>query len=423
MTAARGGSATFSSLRIRNYRIYFIGQSVSIAGTWMQNIALSWYVLELSHSGTVLGLFTGLRFAPLLLFGGWGGVYADRTNKRRLLFATQTVAGVISLMLAVLVAAGSATLASVMVMGALLGCVNVFDNPARQSFINEMVTEGELANAITLNSISANVARVVGPVVSGVIISTVGVSVCFAVNAGSFAAVIVSLAMIDRSKLRPDELAVRARRQVREGLLYVRSEPGLLVPLLLVAIAGAFAWEIQITLPLMARAFHGGAALLGWMMAASGAGAILGGLITARRSRLTPRSAAAAAIGWGATIILAALAPNIATELAILFVVGYGTISFNSISKTCLQQTTVGRMRGRVMSLWAIAWQGTTPIGGPIVGWFGQAFGARWSLLAGGIPTAVAGVAAFVYLNRGARQVPAEGAPAARPATPVSDEP
>jgi MFS family permease len=392
---------TVSSLRHRNYRLYFFGQLVSVAGTWMQAIAQSFVVLDLTHSGTQLGLTTAARFMPIFLFGPLGGVFADRMDKRRVLYVTQTLSGLLAAAFAIAVATGAIRLWIVYLLAVALGFVNVFDNPARQSFISEMVPAADLPNAVTLNSVSMNMARVFGAALGGGLAAAIGLALCFACNAASFGAVLISLALMRKSELFPAKRVPRKKRQVREGLGYVRSTPELFIPLLMIAVIGTLAWEFQVTLPLMAsKVFGGGAAAYGVMASVMGVGAIAGGLVSAGRARPRARALCLAAIGWGIAILAAAAAPTLPVELAALAFVGYGSITFNSLAKTTLQLAAKPTMRGRVMALWALAWLGSTPIGGPIVGWAGQTAGARWALVIGGLPTLICGILALPSLNR-----------------------
>jgi len=394
-------AATFSSMRLRNYRPFFVGQIISTSGTWMQTVAQGWLVLRLTHSGTDLGLITAARFLPMMLFSPWGGLIADRLDKRRILYVTQTLSGLLALVLAELTWTHVITLWMVAVIALALGCVNVFDNPTRQSFIAEMVPETALRNAITLNSVTINMARVVGPAFAGVLIATVGIAPCFLANAISFAAVVVTLAMMRARELYPVTPQPRQRGQVREGLRYVWHTPELLVPLAMITLIGTLAWEFQVSLPLVARyTFHGSAATYGTMLAFMGIGAVIGGLVTAQRNRVAAVGLGRSSIGWGVAILAAAVAPNLTTEYVLLLLVGYGSISFNSLAKTTLQLAARPSMRGRVMALWSVAWLGSTPIGGPIVGWMGQHLGARWSLVIGGLAALAAGLAGYASLVR-----------------------
>ena len=390
-----------SSLRQRNYRLFFFGQLVSVAGTWMQAVAQSFVVLDLTHSGTQLGLTSAARFLPMFVFGPLGGVFADRMDRRRVLYVTQTLSGLLAGVFAVTVGTHSIRLWVVYLLALALGFVNVFDNPARQSFISEMVSAEDLPNAVTLNSVAMNMARVLGAALGGVIAAAIGLALCFTCNALSFGAVLVSLAAMRGSELFPAKRVSKQKKQVRQGLRYVRDTPELLIPLLMIAVIGTLAWEFQVSLPLMAsKVLHGGAASYGVMASVMGGGAVVGGLISAARSRPRARALCLAAIGWGIAILAAAVAPSLPLELAALVFVGYGSITFNSLAKTTLQLAAKPEMRGRVMALWALAWLGSTPIGGPIVGWAGQAIGARWALVIGGLAALACGVLALPALDR-----------------------
>jgi MFS family permease len=389
------------SLRHRNYRLYFFGQLISVIGTWMQAIAQSFLVLELTHSGTQLGLVTAARFAPMLFFGPAGGLFADRHDKRRVLYVTQALAGLLAAVFATCLATGSMRLWVVYVLATALGFVNVFDNPARQSFISEMVPERDLANAVLLNSISMNLARVFGAAVGGTVAAVLGLTLCFTLNAVSYGAVLVSLALMSAAALYPARKVAKKKGQIAAGLRYVRTRREILIPLIMIAVVGTLAWEFQVTLPLMASKvfhgwiFHNAAADYGLMASVMGAGAVVGGLVSAGRIAPGLRSLCLAAVGWGAAISVAAVAPDMPVELAAMAFVGYGSITFNSLAKTTLQLAARPEMRGRVMALWALAWLGSTPIGGPIVGWIGQAAGARWALLVGGVATLLCGALAL----------------------------
>jgi MFS family permease len=390
-----------ASLSHRNYRLFFFGQLISQAGTWMQTVAQSFLVLGMTHSGTQLGLTTAARFLPVLLFGQAGGLFADRTDKRRVLYVTQASAGLLAAAFAVLTSTHEMRLWTVYVLALALGFVNVFDNPARQSFISELVPPDDLPNAVTLNSVSMNIARVFGAALGGVVAAALGLVLCFGLNAVSFAAVLASLAAMRAADLFPARRVTREPGQIRQGLRYVRGTPELLIPLVMIAVIGALAWEFPVSLPLMAsKVFGGGAAAYGVMASVMGVGAVAGGLVSAGRGRPRASALCLSAIGWGIAILLAAMAPTMPLELAALVFVGYGSITFNSMAKTVLQLVAKPTMRGRVMALWGLAWLGSTPIGGSIVGWIGQDAGARWSLVVGGLPTVLCGLLALPALTR-----------------------
>ena len=377
----RAGRTTFAALSVPNYRRYYGGQAISLAGTWMQMTAQAWLVLTLTHSSTALGVVIGLQTLPVLLLGPYGGVIADRVDKRRLMIILQSAMGVQALILGVLTVTGVVQYWQIGVLAALLGLNNAFENPARQSFMLEMVGPEHLRNAVSLNSVLVNTARVIGPAVAGILIATVGIGVCFLLNSASFAAVVASLIRMDRSALSPSTPTPRAKGQLREGLRYVRRTPDLAVPLLMMAVAGCLTYEFQVTLPVMAsRGLHVGATGFGFMTAAMGLGAVAGGLLVAARGKTGLHALTLAATGFGGALALATLAPSLPLELAALALVGWGSISFMSMGNSTLQLTADPSMRGRVMSLWFVAFQGSTPIGGPVVGWLMAVAGARAGL-------------------------------------------
>ena len=397
----KAGRLTFAALAVPNYRRYFVGQAISLSGTWMQMTAQAWLVLTLTHSSTALGFVVALQTLPVLLLAPYGGVIADRVDKRRLMMILQSVMGIQALVLGVLTVSGAVRVWEVGVLAVFLGLNNAFENPARQSFMLEMVGAEHLRNAVSLNSVLVNVARTVGPAIAGVLIATVGTGVCFLANATSFVAVVASLATMDRVALNPTEPAPRAQGQLREGLRYVRSTPELAVPLLMMAAVGCLTYEFQVSLPVMAsRGLHVGAAGFGFMTAAMGVGAVTGGLFVAARGSIGLRALVGAAGAFGVTVALAAVAPSLGFELIALAFVGAASIAFMSMGNSTLQLTAAPAMRGRVMSLWFVAFQGSTPIGGPIVGWLMAVAGARAGLGLGAITCLVVASAGLVALRR-----------------------
>lgn len=372
----------------------------------MQTVAQAFLVLDLHSSGTVLGLTIAVRFGPIFLLAPWAGVVVDRFDKRRLLYATQLLSAAISCAFGLLITVGVMQLWLVYVLGALFGTVSALDKPARQALLPELVGRDLVRNAVSLNSISQNLARILGSGAGGVVVSALGLGTCFQLNALSFIAVLVSLLLMSNVAAEPPQ--PRARGQIRAGLHYATTTPPLALPLLMVAVLGALAWEFQITLPLLAQqVFSGDAEMYGWMTACLGTGAVVAALATASRSTLTLAGLSVAAMGWGAAITAAALAPNLTLEYLLLVIVGYGAVSFNSLAKTSLQLSTAPAMRGRVMSLWALAWQGSTPIGGPLVGFVCAQWGARWGLLVGGVPSMLVGLVLWPWLRRLDRRVAA----------------
>jgi MFS family permease len=397
----RARRGTFAALSVANYRRYLAGQALSMIGTWMQATAQSWLVLSLTHSSTALGVVVALQTLPLLLLAAYGGVIADRLDKRRLLIALQTVMGAQALILGVLSVTGSVRVWQVGLLAAMLGINTAFANPVEQSFTLELVGSEHLRNAVTLNGVMVNVARTLGPAAAGILLATVGDSVCFLLNAVSFAAVIASLATLDRSALTPTASAPRTRGQLRQGLRYVRSTPGLAVPLLMMAAVGSLTYEFQISLPVMAsRGLHAGPAGFGFMTAAMGIGAVLGGLILASRGKTGIGPLVLAATGFGTAMTLATIAPSLPFELGALALAGAGSIAFMSTGSSTLQLTAEPDMRGRVMSLWLVAFQGSTPIGAPLVGYTMAALGARAGLGLGALTCFIAVIAGHLAPTR-----------------------
>ena len=402
---------TFSSLSNPNYRRYFSGQAVSLVGTWMQTVAQSWLVLQLTHSGTALGLVVALQTLPVLVLGPYGGVVADRVDKRKLMIGLQSMMGLLALILGVLTLTHVVTLWEVYALAFLLGLNNTFENPARQAFVLEMVGPTELRNAVSLNSVLVNAARAVGPAVAGLIIAAGGTGICFMLNAASFVAVVASLLRLDVSKLAPSPPARRAKGQVREGLAYVKRTPELAGPLMMMALVGCLAYEFQVVLPVVAtQTFHGGSAVYGFLTASMGVGAVIGGLYVAARGNTGLRALTAASAVFAAVLALAAIAPVLWLELVALALVGGASVGFLAKGNSTLQLTASPQMRGRVMALWAVAFLGSTPIGGPIAGWVAETFGGRAGLVLGAAACLVAAGLGALVLNRVKRRAVAEPA-------------
>ncbi|HMN98513.1 MAG TPA: MFS transporter [Miltoncostaeaceae bacterium] len=401
---------TFAALRNDNYRRYFAGQAVSLVGTWMQTVAQGWLVLELTGSGTALGLVAAAQFAPLLLLAPYGGVLADRMDKRRLLIATQTALGLIALTLGVLVVAGVVALWMVVALAFALGVTTAVDNPARQAFAQEMVGPSRVRNAVTLNSILVNAARAVGPAVAGILIATAGTGVCFLVNAVSYAAVLAALISMDVAALQPSPRAERARGQVREGLAYVGRTPDLLVPLIMLALVGTLTYEFSVVLPLLARGpFDGGPGTYGLLTSAMGAGAIIGGLVVAGRGATGLRPLTAAAAMFGAAVLVTAAAPTALVAAAALVVVGATSIAFLATGNTTLQLAADPRFRGRVMALWAVAFLGSTPLGAPVIGAVSEHVSPRGGLVVGGVACLTAAAIGLLAQSRGRDRAQPDG--------------
>ncbi len=405
--AREGSGQMFRSLSVRNFRLYFVGQIVSVSGTWMQSVAQAWLVVAprtglapASRSGIDLGIVVALQFLPMLLFGPVGGLVADRFDKRKILYGTQSGAAVLALALGLVTAAHEVRLWQVEVLALLLGFVNLFDNPARQSFVLELVGRDHLPNAISLNSVVMNAARVIGPAVGGVIIALVGTAVCFEVNAASYIAVLVALAMMRRRELFGSPPVERAKGQLRAGLRYAWGTPGLRDPLILVTVVGVLAYNFQVVLPLLAKVtFRGGAGAYSALMSAMAGGAVVGGLLVAARRKVNIHRLVAAGITFGLLILALAAAPNLAVAIGLIVPMGGASITFIATANSTLQLRADPAMRGRVMALYAVGFLGSTPIGGPLVGWISQAASPRIALLVGGCATAAASLL-VMWLHR-----------------------
>jgi MFS family permease len=394
-------AAMFASLENPNFRRYFFGQALSLIGTWMQMVAQSWLVLTMTGSSVAVGVVVALQTAPVLLLAPYGGVIADRADKRKLLIGLQASMALQALALGLLTVFGAVRFWEICALALLLGLNSSFEVPTRQSFILEMVGRDSVRNAVSLNSVIVNAARAIGPAIAGVLIATVGEGVCFLINFGSFVAVICSLLSMDASLLLPSEPALRARGQLRQGLAYVRRTPDLALPLAMMAMIGTFTYEFPVSLPVLAkRSFDLGSTGYGFMTAAMGVGAATGGLVTAARGRTGLRAAVLAAGAFGICVTAAALAPSVALELLALVLVGAGSVSFVSVGNSTLQLRADPSMRGRVMSLWSVAFQGSTAIGGPIVGGIIAFAGARAGLLVGGATCFAAAAVGALYLRR-----------------------
>jgi MFS family permease len=379
---------TFRSLRIRNYRLYFTAQLVSVSGTWMQSIAQAWLVLRLTGSGVDLGIVTGLQFLPMLLFGPFGGLVADRTNKRHLLFATQAAGGVLALTLGILDVTHVVLLWHVYLLATLLGVVNLFDNPARQTFVMEMVGRDELPNAVSLNTVVMNASRVVGPAIGGLIIVGAGLATCFFVNAASYVAVVIGLSMMRTRELHRNTPVARATGQVRDGFRYVWATRDLRNTLLAMAVIGVFAYNFTVTLALLAKGtFHGGAGTYSLLTSCMGIGAVIGGLVVAHRSKPTPRLLHRLALVFGALLACVAFAPSLVLASVAIVFMGAASIGFIATANASLQLRAEPAMRGRVMALYAMAFLGSTPIGAPLVGAIAQWTNPRISMAVGALAT------------------------------------
>jgi MFS family permease len=393
---------TFSSLYLRNYRLYYIGQIISTSGTFMQSVAQAWLILQLTNSGIALGITSTLQYFPFLVLGPYGGIVADRLPKRKILYVTQSLAGILALTLGVLVATDLVRVWMVYALASCLGLVTVFDNPARQTFYMELVGPDHLRNAVTLYSILVNVARMVGPALAALLINVFGLAPCFIINGFSYAMVVIMLAMMRASELLITPPLPRARGQIQEGFKYVLSTPNLRYTLLIMAMIGTFTYEFHVSLPLIAQStFKGNSSSYAFLTAAMGFGAAAGGIVSASRKGIRYSRVVSACFLFGLAVLAAAFMPSLLLTGLVMILVGIFSINFSSLGNSLLQLESSPQMRGRVMSLWAIAFLGSTTIGAPLVGWFAEVAGARWGLALGGVAALVAAaIGAFTLRDK-----------------------
>ncbi|MGA9746619.1 MAG: MFS transporter [Nocardioides sp.] len=400
-------SPTFQALSNRNYRLYAAGGVVSNTGTWMQRVAQDWLVLQLTaNSGTALGITTGLQFLPMLLLSPYAGLIADRFPKRRLLQVTQVMMAAPALLLGVLAVTGVAEPWHVYVLAFVFGVGTAFDAPARQSFVSEMVEPQLLTNAVGLNSASFNLARIVGPAIAGLAIAALGSGAeatgwVIIANGLSYGAVIFSLQRMREEDLDPAELAARGKGMIREGMRYVRSRPDLMLVMAIVFFAGTFGLNFQMTSALMTTDVFGkGASAYGLLGTTMAVGSLAGALLAARRGRPRYRLVVLAALAFGVAEILAGLAPSYLVFALWTPVLGITALTMITAANATVQLGTTAMMRGRVMALYMMIFMGGTPVGAPIVGWIGETFGARWTLIGGGLGTILGVLVAAAIFSR-----------------------
>jgi MFS family permease len=394
-------SETFRSLRVRNFRVFFIGQAISQVGTWLQFIAQALLVLQLTDSGIALGLVTAFQFLPVLVFGAWAGVISDRVDKRRLMLITQTAMMVFALALGLFVLSGHISVAGVYVLAALTGTANAFDNPSRRVMITELVGDTEIANAVSLNSALLTGSRVIGPALAAWLINGVGIGWCFVANAASFIAMLVALVTIRPADLHVNARIAKEKGQIMEGLRYVWRNDELRLAIVLMGVVATLSFNWQVLLPLLAEHdFHGNDNTYAFITTVFSIGSVIGSLLIARRKTMDNRLLARASVGLGITSFLVALAPTVPAAAIAGALAGATGIAFLSATMTALQLQSIPVMRGRVMALYTILFLGSTPIGGPLAGWIAQAFGTRWSIAMGAVAALASGVAGLVVLGR-----------------------
>ena len=380
---------TFASLRRhRNYRLFFTGQLVSVSGTWMQNIALAWLVIELTHSPLAVGALAFCRFIPFTVFGLFAGVLADRIDNRRLVIVTQTVSMVFSAVLAVLVLTGGATLWLVYLLAILSSTAIVFDAPGRHALTFQMVGRDELPNAVALNASLFNGSRVVGPAIAGVIIAAWGVGACFVVNTVSFLAVLASLLMMRESelvKVNREADPPKVLQSIREGLSYARHSPQLRLVLAIVTVISTVGFNFHVILPLLASdTLRAGPEVFGILSACFGAGALLGALLSAALGRASWKVLVLGTGGFSVSLLALAAIESILPAAALLFVTGTCFTLWTSNANSILQLGAPDRLRGRIVSLYLWAFAGLAPVGGLLAGWLTEVGGTPLAFVVAG---------------------------------------
>lgn len=389
--------------RNRNFLLYFFGQALSLPGTFVQATAQAWLVLELTHSGTALGWIIGLQFGPMLLFGAQAGVLVDRFDRRRLYLVTQTISAVHALVLAVLTFTGHVEVWILALFAAVLGLITAVDQPTKSAMVLDVVGPRSLQRGIGANNALANLGRVVGPAIAGLLIATVGVAYCFAINGLSYLAVVAALLVMRPSDMYAQTSAGRGGGQFREGLAYVRMSPGILCLLIFAPVFFGIAWQYDVTIPLLAKqSFSGGPELLALLLSAFGAGAVLGVVLDRRRPThaQSDKGIMTTGIAFGLITILTAMSPNVVLTVLGLALSGAAGISLVTALSCRLQLEARPEMRGRVIALWSVAVLGTRPIFSPIAGWVSELTSPRVVLGSGAVTIVLLGVVLRWYRTR-----------------------
>ena len=394
-------STTFRSLEIRNFRLFFAGQAVSQIGNWMRMVAMTLLVFKITDSGVAVGVLTACQFGPVLLLGPWAGLVADRSDKRKLLLLVQTAAMLQSYALASIAFMDSPPVAALYGVAFIGGLATAFDNPARRSFVVEMVPEEYVQNAVALNTAMMTGSRLFGPALAGLLVTTVGFAWCFLIDGLSYLAVLFGLLLMRTEELRPAPPTVRGKGQVREGLRYVRRTPDLWVSLVMMAVIGTLAFNFSVTFPLLAhRALGGDDGMFTLLFSVISIGSLTGSLWSARRETVDLRHVVLASFGFGAAMLFLAAAPNFAFAFPAAVLVGLSSIMFMTSSTALLQLRADPTMRGRVLALQAMVFLGSTPIGGPAIGAISEALGARVGVAVGAVACFGAGTWGFFAARR-----------------------
>ncbi len=379
-------SDTFRSLQVRNFRLFFAGQLVSQTGSWLAMVAQMLLVLRLTDSGVALGLLMACQFAPVLVIGPWAGTIADRSDKRRLLLVMQAASLLQSVAMGVVVFTHNESVPVIYVLAGVLGVITAFDNPARRAFVVEMVPTEEVANAVSLNSALMTGSRVIGPAAAGVLVVTVGFGWCFMINAATYLAVLYGLYAMRTDELHQSTPTARGKGQVRAGLRYARSERQLWVPLVMMAAIGTLAFNFSVTIPLLVRrSLDGGDSTFTLLLSVMSLGSVIGALATARRRQVTSRQLVTSAAGFGVAMLLLAASPTLLVAFPAAALLGIASIAFMTSSTATVQLLAAPEYRGRILALQAMVFLGSTPIGGPIIGWICDTASPRSGIAVGGV--------------------------------------
>lgn len=392
---------TFDPLQVPNYRRYFVAQLISISGNWIQNVAAIWLMVSLTDDGFAVGLVPALQFLPLLLIGQYGGLLADRVDKRRLLLVTQLLMVVPAAALAVIAFADAATPGLIYAAVLLRGIAMAVDGPARQALPIELVGPDRVVGAVALNSLAINASRIIGPAIAGLLIGVAGIAWCFVLDALTFVAMLVALWRLDRDAMHAPPRAEREPQAIRAGLRYVRRTPELLIPLAMMALVGLLAFNFQVLLALLASTtWHGSAWLFTAMTMAMAVGSIAGAIGIGGARDLGGRALVASALAFGVADLLVAASPTIAVQLVALVLLGAASVTFSSGVTSVLQLRVDPLMRGRVMALYSLVFLGSTPFGAPLLGWIGETAGPRAGLAVGGVAALLAAAGAAAAYRR-----------------------
>ena len=392
---------TFVSLRNRNFRLYFIGQLISNTGNWLTNVALVLLVLKLTGSGLDVGLMAACQFGPILLLSAWAGAIADRSDKRHLLLLTQSLEMTQSIALAVLVFLPHTSLGGLYALAVFGGILLAFDNPLRRSFVSEMVRSEDLPNAVVLYSTTVNVSRIFGPALAGLLVVTLGFGWCFTIDAVTYLAVLLCLYLMRPAELHREPRKPRTKGEVRAGVRYVLSMPSLWISFVMLAAIGTLSYNFNVTIPLLVHAaLRRNDVVYTILYAVFSFGAVVGAMVVAQRSLVRMRHVVFGAFALGLTMLLLAFVPGVDTAVPAVFFVGVASVLYSTATTTMVQIETRADMRGRVLSLQTVLLMGTTPIGGPLLGWLADATGGRTPIILGGVVCLIAALFGYYAARR-----------------------